>query len=47
MSNSIGLVSNYITGKKISPKNIRKIDFPYKAKQIFGLGGKNEKKRNG
>lgn len=41
MENSVELTTNYNTPKKVKliPNCIKAVDFPYKAKQLFGLGG--------
>jgi hypothetical protein len=47
MKNSIELTTNHVVPKKkkIKQTYIKSVDFPYKAKQLFGLGDdKNEKK---
>ena len=41
--NSISLATSYVAPKKkkkVNSKSVIKADFPYKAKSIFGLGGK-------
>ena len=47
MENGIELATTHVVPekRKIKDKYIRCVDFPYKAKQLFGLGDdKNEKK---
>lgn len=47
MENSIELTTTHVVPKKrkIKDKYIRCVDFPYKAKQIFGLGGENDARK--
>ena len=48
MENSIELTSTHSgvdnKKRKVKGKYIKSVDFPYKAKQLFGLGGNYEKK---
>lgn len=49
MENSIELTTTHNVdskkNKKIKSGLVKKVDFPYKAKQIFGLGGKKDEKK--
>lgn len=48
MENNIELTSTHNVDskktKKMKTNLIKKVDFPYKAQQIFGLGDKNARK---
>lgn len=49
MENSVELTTTHNVDKKKKKKLkgnlIKSVDFPYKAQQIFGLGGKNNEKK--
>lgn len=49
MENSIELTTTHNVDKKKKKKLkgnlIKSVDFPYKAQQIFGLGGKKDEKK--
>jgi hypothetical protein len=48
MENSIELTTTHNVPKKkkkLKENLIKSVDFPYKAQQIFGLGGKKDEKK--